>query len=135
MKNTTDEFSFVLKPSNIPDAGVGIFAVHDIAKGTKLALMPDGGERRKIQRKKVPEELQHFCIATEDDSLYGPSQFNHLWIVWYINHSDEPNVWMDPEKRIYYAKRDIKSGEEICTDYNSFNEPEDKKESYYKKQI
>ena len=38
MKNITDRFSFILKPSTIVNGGVGVFALNDIAKGTYMEL-------------------------------------------------------------------------------------------------
>ena len=38
MKNTTDCFSFILKPSTIPNGGVGVFVLHDVANDTYMEL-------------------------------------------------------------------------------------------------
>ena len=131
--NKTDEFSFVLKSSTITGGGVGVFAIHNIDEGTKLELMPDGGENRTLDKEVVPEPLRHFCIINPDGTRKCPMAFNHLWIVWYLNHSAEPNIYLDTKALIYYAKRDIVAGEELLTDYNEFEEPEELKEDYYKK--
>ena len=133
MKDYTDEFSFVLKPSTIKGAGVGIFAAHGIEKGTKMALNKEGGEHRVVDKKDIPEYLHYFCIDLPGGKIKAPKEFNHLWIVWYINHSDKPNVEINEEENCYYSTKDIKEGEEILVDYNAFNEPEDAKKDYYKK--
>jgi len=133
MSNTTDEFSFILKPSAISGASVGIFAVHAIAAGTKLAITPTPEEEpmRLMREMDVPEALRIYCIAREGDLLACPAAFNHMWIGWYVNHSATPNAEEREEER-YYAVRDISAGEEITIDYNQFNEPEEKKEDYYR---
>ncbi|MBL7045808.1 MAG: SET domain-containing protein [Parcubacteria group bacterium] len=132
MKNVTNEFSFVLKLSSIPDGGIGIYAIHNISAGTKLALMPEGGEARTMDVNDVPEQLKHFIIELGDGKCRAPKEFNHLWIVWYINHSKKPNVTLRKDDNNYYAIRDIVAGEELFTDYNSFDEPSELKDDYYK---
>lgn len=131
MKNYTDEFSFVLKLSTIPNAGVGVFAVHDIAAGTKLAMNKDGGESRVLDADAIPEPLRHISIVLEDGKRKAPKEFNHLWIVWYLNHSDNPNAALNTEVNNYCALRDIFAGQEILIDYNAFEEPEKVKADYY----
>jgi SET domain-containing protein len=127
--NKTDEFSFRLKTSNI--GGIGVFALHDIEPGTWLALKPRGvtvGVERK--EKEIPKELLMYCIAKEDNVWQCPPEFNHMHLIWYLNHSDHPNA----EKRDdgYYSIKDIKAGQEILIDYNILEEPEDKKEDFYR---
>ena len=43
MKNSTNEFSFVLKPSS---HGIGVFAVHDIKEDTSMRVFGDTNPRR-----------------------------------------------------------------------------------------
>lgn len=46
----TTEFSFILKPSTIAGAGVGVFAVEDIKRGTIMSsLFPDGFVSKRAQ--------------------------------------------------------------------------------------
>ena len=92
MKDDTNEFSFLLKVSSIKGAGIGVFATHNIRKGTKLALNKEGGDSRSIDKENVPKEFKHFLIYLENGKVKAPAEFNHLWIVWYINHSDKPNA-------------------------------------------
>lgn len=126
----TDEFSFVLKPSAY---GVGVFAVHDIAKGTHLRLFgsrhASDTSMRECAKADVPETFRDFCIDRED-VLYCPADFGRMHIGWYVNHSQEPNAYSDDEYQ-WYALRDIGAGEEILVDYNELNEPEGAKDEYY----
>lgn len=133
MLDKTDEFSFVLKPSKLKDAGVGVFATHDIRSGTKLALNKEGGEHRIMNAADVPEALQHFSIALEDGRCKVPLAFNHLWIVWYLNHSDIAAAKLNLHDGAYYACKDIKAGEEILINYNAPEEPRMLKKDYYNK--
>lgn len=115
----TNEFSFRLKPSHIE--GVGVFAAHNIAKGTKLLVKPDGYQSRKLKKEDVPQEFLGYCVEDEDSShLRCPNEFNHLWLCWFLNHSDQPNAQGDEaDNFMYYSLRDIKAGEEITINYDT----------------
>lgn len=130
MMNETNEFSFLLKPSTIPNSGVGVFAAHDISNGTKLALFDYEYKSRVMKEEDLKEPFIHYCVAQEDGTWRCPRAFNRMEAGWYLNHSTEPNAINKSDA--YYATRDIKSGEEILIDYNNLGEPEDKKEDYYK---
>jgi uncharacterized protein len=128
----TNEFSFVLKPSSIEGAGIGVFATHDIKANTKLMLNKEGGESRILNEADIPETFRHFGIALPDGRRKVPKEFNHLWIVWYLNHSHRPNIELRQSQNSYYSTRNIQEGEELLVDYNSFGEPEETKADYYK---
>ena len=127
----TNEFSFILKPSTI--SGVGVFAMYDIKEGTHMRLFGDGSYKdsfRKLKYEDVPDFFETYCLYKEDGVLCPPD-FGQMFIGWYLNHSSEPNIFHKDYQ--YYANRDIKAGEEIFVDYNSFNEPEKFKSDYYKR--
>ncbi len=127
----TDDRSFILKPSHIPGAGVGVFALHDIEQNIHLDLKPQGksvGVDYKAEE--IPKALLTFCVANENGTWRCPSEFNHMHLVWYLNHSDQPNTEQRDDG--YYSTKPIKLGEEILIDYNSLDEPDDKKEDYYR---
>lgn len=129
--NKTNEFSFVLQVSSVPGAGIGVFAVHDISPGTKLALNKEGGESRVLADEMIPQALKHFSIALPNGKRKAPLAFNHLWIVWYLNHSAEPNAALNTQENNYYSTRAISAGEEIFVNYNAFDQPEESKEAFY----
>ena len=131
MKDSTDEFSFVVKPSSIPKAGVGVFATHDIKAGTRLAMNKEGGDSRVMDDKDIPEDLKHFGVVIEGGKRKVPKEFNHLWLVWFLNHSDDPNIELRMPENNYYSIKDIFRGDELLTDYNKFAEPPEAKEAYY----
>jgi SET domain-containing protein len=115
--STTDEFSFVLKPSNI--AGVGVFATHGIAQGTRLALFPNL-RTRFFSNKQLERDprLRRFCQVYGVETPKGSCvalHFGHMQVGWYLNHSDEPNA--HHERYTYTASRDIDADEEITIDY------------------
>lgn len=127
VKNTTTEFSFILKPS---EHGVGVFATHYIKAGTYLRLFGDNeGHSILREKKETPEVFQEYCLD-RGDSLVCPADFGQPTIGWYLNHSKDPNA-----KHVnyeYFALKDIKRGEEITIDYNSLEEEDNAKGDYYK---
>jgi len=126
----------MLKPSSL--GGVGVFATHDIPKGTHL--FKTKYELRTLLIKDVPEPWLKYCIYINDKECLCPERFDRIEVGWFINHSSTPNiarknVITDVEsfkERTLYAIQDIKAGDEIYIDYNSLNEPESLKEDYYK---
>lgn len=135
MKNTTDRHSFILKPSTIKTAGVGVFALHDIAEGAYLDLFLKPFEEELRDENDVPEELRGYCISQKDSKLLCPKFFNRMDIGNYLNHSDNSNT-VYKNGAGYFAKRDIKKGEEIFADYrdlgDQLGEPYDTRDEYYK---
>ncbi len=131
MRSETDEFSFILKPSKY---GIGVFATHDIKKGTFLRTFGDAKkfEERVTKRKRedIPEEFRGYCHFGEEYYLC-PLDFGSMHIGWYLNHSAE-DANTESRDTFWYAKRDIKKGEEILIDYNLLGEPEELKEEFYK---
>jgi hypothetical protein len=129
-KNKTTEFSFMLKPA---EYGVGVFATHDIKKGTFLRLFGDSKSPsdncRELRDEDVPKLFWSYC-PSRGGTMMGPSDFGRMEVGWYLNHSKIPNA--RHENYNYYALRDIKAGEEIAIDYNSLEQPEEDKQDFYK---
>ncbi len=124
----TDEFSFILKPS---EHGVGVYATHAIQKGAHLRLFVDEEttkhESRELEKGKVPEAFWGHCLD-RGDTMICPPDFGALPIGWYVNHSSEPNIEPGPNSNKHrryrwYALRDIQEGEEILIDYSDLEEP------------
>jgi SET domain-containing protein len=127
--NQANEFSFVLKPSTVEGAGVGVFATQDIPKGSQLALHTEDHSSRRMRESDIPKELLDLCVAEEGGWYKCPEQFNHVEIGWYVNHSDRPNIGGQHGKHV--ALHNIKAGEELFMNYNVLHEPESKKEEFY----
>ena len=124
------EFSFILKPAKY---GVGVFATHDIKKGTYLRLFGDENKDYSASvirdKKDVPKDLELYCVD-RGEKLSCPRDFGCMEIGWYLNHSKSPNAFH--RNYNYFALKDIKAGDEIVIDYNTLEEPESAKEDYYK---
>ncbi len=112
-----------LKPSGIH--GVGVFAIRNIPKGTKL--FDANEEITWIEEKQVahlPQSLrklyEDFCIIR--DGFYGcPNNFNNLTMAWYLNDSPNPNVTVD-ENYDMWTIRNVAEGEELTIDSSRFSD-------------
>lgn len=115
MRSKTDQFSFMLRPSGIE--GIGVFATHNIAKGTYLRLFSPS-ERVKIRKENKNHYvfLHRYSVELEG-AFHGPEDFGRMSIGWYLNHGKRPNA--EHRNYRYYAKRDIRAGDEITIDYNT----------------
>jgi hypothetical protein len=127
-----DEFSLMLGSSGITGAGIGVFAMRDIAAGSRLDLFPPGYMSRRRHESEIPRHFLKYCEAEENERWRTPDDFNRMEIGWYMNHSFEPNAYRR-EADEFYALRDIVAGEEILVDYNEFNEPDDKKDAFFRR--
>jgi hypothetical protein len=127
MLNETTELSFRLKPS--PSAGVGVFTLHGINKGTHLRLR---GEEKSIddarfitlEEAEANLTLLAFCqwfgvydVVEEKAGFWTSQKFNKMSLHWYLNHSDTPNVRLD-ENYEWFANQDIQVGQELTIDYH-----------------
>jgi hypothetical protein len=129
MRTDTDHQSFILKPSTV--SGVGVFMLHDVAEGIYLELFQKDFQEELKDVKDVPQELQGYCLDHKSGKILCPKFFNRLDIGNYVNHSEKANMRYENGKG-YFAKRDIKAGEELLADYKELSEPEDSREEYYK---
>ena len=111
----TDQYSFVLRPSGIE--GIGVFAVHNIAKGTYLRLFSPA-ERVKIRKEsgKHAAFLHRYSVEL-GGMFHGPEDFGRMSVGWYLNHASRPSA--EHRAYRYYAKRNIRAGEELTINYNT----------------
>ena len=115
-----------IRPSRLH--GVGVFALRDIKKGTSIFYGDDDDLVwvKKVDLKGLPKEVRNlyedFCIIKNKGKLYGcPRNFNLLTVAWYLNESKKPNVGCGKDYR-FFALRDIKKGEELTVDYETYND-------------
>ena len=106
-----------IAPSSIN--GVGLFALRDIPKGTKLGadMTPKIYSLTFSQLKKLRPEIREQIIGQWPQIVNG-SKFAYptTRIQTYINHSEDPNYNPFTDLTI----RDIKEGEEITENYRHF---------------
>lgn len=117
-KDSTDQFSFVLKPSTIE--GIGVFMVHGVRKGAPLRLFPRSEKVRRLKAiPKGKEYFERYCVEAEG-TLYAPEDFGRMSIGWFLNHSTRPNAHHVNYR--YFASRNIRAGEEVMIDYRTLEE-------------
>jgi SET domain-containing protein len=117
-----------LRPSEVH--GLGLFADEFIPKGTVIWRFDGGVDRRyeESQLAALPAEEQErlftFCYVNPGTRLYVYCGDNAR----YINHSEQPNTddlgFEEGEfegEGVTIAARDIQPGEEILSDYRSFD--------------
>jgi SET domain-containing protein len=108
--------------------GVGVKAIRPIKKGTYMFA----GDTvpviwiNKASVKNLPRHLTRLYkdFAISKKGKYGcPPSFNLLTPAWYLNCSKRANVACDANYE-FYALRDIKKGEELTIDYDTYSDKE-----------
>ena len=105
--------------------GIGVFAGEDISKGTVVWDFVEGIDRAYTQSEfdalpATARSYLEFYAFWDKGMIYKCGDHGC-----YTNHSDAPNTgnWPEPDSMSEVALRDIKKGEEITSDYRTFDEP------------
>jgi len=120
MKSIKDSLnSHILKlgVSNIVNAGIGVFAVTNITKDTVLFK---GGDNCLIEWKDIPKESKQYISSithNDEKGVYLNKPINEIYIAYYFNHSEHPNVHYDSKNDSFITIRDIKKEEELTCYY------------------
>lgn len=108
-----------LAPSNVCN-GVGVFALIYIPIDTILFqdIQPDLDyiPYSEINNKVIQIHLSSMCNS-DANGVYLSRTYNNINMSYYINHSDDPNVYHDLENDCYVSIRDILPGEELTCIY------------------
>ena len=125
-------------------SGVGVIAIKDIPKGTKIfeccneellgldtPIEVNKNDLGEVEDS-VLEYIDNFIVQREPDVYPLPFRgFNSINIIYYLNHSIKPNVEFcldgEPDEFVaFVTSKEIKKGEEITQDYNnlSYNKKE-----------
>lgn len=115
-----------LDKSTIEGAGIGLFANQDITKDT-LVWKADKGWDEKIKEDDIYEEFEEDSPEAKFFEEYCSFEENgkvqlYMDNTRFMNHAskeEDRNVYEEGGK--VFASRDIKSGEEILTDYEEFD--------------
>lgn len=116
--------------------GVGVFAIKDIPKGINpFKNLVDENKKEYIDihknkiknlSKDVKKMLDDYLGINEDNTYSIPIDgINKMDISFFMNHSNNPNISIENSKDtekyvIFYAKRNIKKGEELLINYNNY---------------
>jgi SET domain-containing protein len=116
-----------IMPSKIH--GVGVFAIKDIPKGTwifKSCRTSHYYRLSKKELKELPKKVEKYildmCRCVEDYYLVPKFGMNNIDISYFVNHSKKPNLGTKKDEDNFFALRNIKSGEELFTDYQGYSE-------------
>lgn len=106
--------------------GVGVFAIKSIKKDTAIFYNDDlhmtwvDAAQLSDLPSKVHKLYDDFAVLKE--GKYGcPRNFNLMAVSWYLNNSKTPNVRCGEDYQ-FYALRDIREGEELTVDYDTYSE-------------
>lgn len=118
MSDITDKLNTLVRlhlaPSKIH--GVGVFALQDIPKDTKLyaTMFPQGFTVESSDLGTLKPEVRECIIAHWPRTVDGEAfAYPDTFFQGYMNHSDTPNY----DALTDISLRDIKAGEEITEDY------------------
>lgn len=104
----------VIKKSKIH--GEGIFAARDY---NKCEVVIRWSTHYKLSKKEVSKLLE----KEKQNVAYINGKYILVPPEGRLNHSCNSNVYLDKENFCYVAKRNIKKGEELTTDYRKESEP------------
>jgi SET domain-containing protein len=102
--------------------GIGVFAKHDIPRGTVLWRLDERFDRLipvelyESQTGAVKSYLDRYCYPRRKDPRFVVFEADDAR---YMNHSDDPNTDFS-DGDVAHALRDIKAGDEITCNYNVF---------------
>ena len=121
LKDLKYTLQFKLRPSQIINAGIGVFTLQDIPKDTIIF----GGIKKNVfisweevewLDDYVLKHIKSICLFNEK-GFYIDDKLSQINSSYYINHSHEPNCHHDLQNDIYYSIRKIKKGEELTCYY------------------
>jgi SET domain-containing protein len=111
-----------LKPSRIEGAGVGVFSISFIPKGTDpfdgctTQLRNMSNEEFQSLSEEKKKMVKDFCYYSSGNWRV-PQNFNTLDISWFVNSSVEPNLEFNTNNGRYVTLRDIEIDEELTYEY------------------
>jgi len=111
-----------LKPSKVCD-GVGLFSIVEIKKD-EIIFDDVTADDIYIRWDEIPNlrgEVKNYLNSmcnSDKDGLYLSRTPNNINLAYFVNHSDNPNVFHDLELDRFIAIKDIGVDEEIVCVYN-----------------
>lgn len=111
-----------LKPSKVCD-GVGLFSIMEIKEGEVILddVTADDIYIRWDEITDLQEEVKNYLNSmcnSNKDGLYLSRSPNNINLAYFVNHSDNPNVFHNLKLDRFVAIRDIGVDEEIVCIYN-----------------
>lgn len=119
----------MIRPS--PIEGIGVFAIREIPKGcrTMFSITSETDEWITISKNEVNQLphyskalIENYCLYDAENYFVPAEGFKRMDLVYFLNHSDSPNIISLNEGEFFEAIRDIAAGEELLIDYGSIVE-------------
>lgn len=119
--NIVNNTKLKLKPSGVCD-GVGVFSICKINKDEKLFsdVSCDTIYILWDEITDIPKSTKFYLnsIANcDDDGIYLSRTPNNINLSYYVNHSNNPNVYHNLNTDEFFAVRDIEEGVELLANY------------------
>lgn len=119
--NIINNTKLKLKPSEVCD-GVGVFSICKINKDEKLfsdvscdTMYISWDDLKGIS--KSTESYLRNIVNVADGGIYLSRTPNNINLSYYVNHSNNPNVYHNLDTDEFFAVRDIVEGEELLATY------------------
>ena len=109
-----------LAPSKIHNAGVGVFALTHIQKDTKIFSTQENQFIQWIELIDMEKEVIAHIKSLCNHDKYGfwiDCQPNKIGAAYYVNHSENPNLYHDLSSDTYFSLKNIEIGEELTCKY------------------
>jgi hypothetical protein len=110
-----------LAPSKINGAGVGVFAINEIP--ADYPVFGPKGKTYFINWSETPDisdalrvYIRRICHCN-NEGFWIDRHLDQIDASFYVNHSENPNLWHDEKADVYYSKRAILEGEELTVFY------------------
>lgn len=110
----------VVRPSMIPDAGLGYFSVNFVPKDSLLWQFNPNFDRAYTQA-----ELDRLELPAREFIIYYGYKCGAIYYLsrdhtHFINHSDQPSMYLDETGFLAYAAKDIYPDGEVVDDYRIY---------------
>jgi len=109
-----------LIPSSIVGAGVGVQSLTEIYKD-EIVFQPQENCFITWQEISDNSSIVSYIKKICNHNEYGfwiDCLINNIGSAYFVNHSEDPNLFHNKENDTYYALRDIKIGEELTCKYS-----------------
>jgi SET domain-containing protein len=109
-----------LAPSKINGAGVGVFALTEIEKEDIVFATNTNQFIQWIEIGGMDEDIITYIKKMCNHNEYGfwvDSAINKIGPSYYVNHSENPNLYHDLNTDTYFAIKNIKIDEELTCKY------------------
>ena len=109
-----------LAPSKINNAGVGVFAMSEIEKEDIVFTTNTNNFIQWFEIEGVEENISRYIKKMCNHNEHGfwiDCPVNKISPSYYVNHSEEPNLYHDLSTDTYFAIKNIEIGEELTCKY------------------